>query len=300
LKNIEKKPPKPEDLVRLTDSILRTLAELSDLPTATTDLILQTLISSKISLFESQRRAFIAGMYSSASKFAEAVVILERAAENLTKSKAESQRLLARASSKSSSAAAVSGVGTLQDEDKKELEWLGGLQAKLEHLIRQNRLKAHAMLALQFTQKKEKEIAEISQGVAEMELDGSTTATTKAKASQQDVYLSDNLDRFLTEFDPANPRFYPLPPNKLEPVPMKPLFFDIAFNSVEYPRSNILKRLEGKERVGRVPQAKMEGVKKERGSQEQKKGVATEEKKAQEQGGSGLTGFLSGIWGGRK
>ncbi|KAJ3416761.1 signal recognition particle subunit srp68 [Chytridiales sp. JEL 0842] len=275
-KNVEKKPPKPEELVRITDNILKTIQELADLAIVQNDIVLQTVVSSKQTFFQSTRNLHLGRLYLQASKYIEAVVLFDRAAELLTQSRAESSRLISRASGKGSKkGAAASGIPTLADEDKVDLEWLSQEQGRLDSSIRSRKLRAHALLTIQ-AQKTGTGVVGLSQNISNLDLNDTTTTTVKKTT----VY--DNLDKFVLDFDPSNPQLIELPP-KMQPAPMKPLFFDIAGNSVDYPLTNIRRRLAGKERVAKGLDAMEDVVKSGEGETKE--------------GGSGLAGFLSGIWG---
>lgn len=79
------------------------------------------------------------------------------------------------------------------------------------------------------------------------------------------------MDTFVRSFNPKSPNLIAFPPEP-QPMPAKPLFFDIAYNAIEFPLSNISRRAAGLERKGR--------------------GEADNEGK-----GKGLLGVLGGFWG---
>jgi signal recognition particle subunit SRP68 len=91
--------------------------------------------------------------------------------------------------------------------------------------------------------------------------------------------LAEHLDEYLEEGDAlasGDGKLTKFPPDFL-PVPCKPLFFDLAWNHVEFPRVD--HKME-------VTPAKAKKVAQQQQQQEQ-----------QQQQTGGLSGFVKGLWG---
>ncbi|KAJ3094611.1 signal recognition particle subunit srp68 [Phlyctochytrium planicorne] len=258
----DKKQPSRDDLVRLCDNILQSLNEMAELPSVSSDAVLQAIIASKVSLVKARRASHIGEILLDLSRFGEASALFGRSLEHLTLSKSELQRL-------SSLASRGAGVST---EDTAELGWIDFQQKAEEKRAVAGTLTAHAKAAM--LAERSANVEAIGEQVRDIFLDGEGADKSQPMTQTDSAPVVQRLNEFIAELDVTNPHLADIPP-KLQPVPCKPVFFDIAYNGVEYPLENIQRRLVGKERVS-----------------------TTEEKKEfKESSSAGITGFLSGIWG---
>ncbi|XP_039595538.1 signal recognition particle subunit SRP68 [Polypterus senegalus] len=183
-----KRGPRPQDLIRLYDIILQSLAELPQLLGVEDDQNFQKEVSLKILVYKACRCFFIAQSYVMVKKWSEALVLYER----VLKYAQEVQ-------------ASASG-NTLKDlPDVQEL--ISKVNAE------KYSLQAAAILD--------------TDDAAEVPL------LTQVKDTKP---LCDRLDVF--RLDPTllgkQPNLVPFPPD-FQPVPCKPLFFDLALNHVTFP-----------------------------------------------------------------
>ncbi|KAJ3028192.1 signal recognition particle subunit srp68, partial [Rhizophlyctis rosea] len=66
--------------------------------------------------------------------------------------------------------------------------------------------------------------------------------------------LSSRLSTFVPTFNLTNPNLVDFPP-KFQPIAAKPLFFDLAFNGIEHPKTNIERRKDGLPRLEKGQEA---------------------------------------------
>ena len=184
--------------------------------------------------------------------------------EHITTSRADLSRLaskLSKSSSSSNSDILASIETELNDADL---------------LIRAGRVRSHAALVI-YVAENNNDIATVKRGIEGMSVvdqssssaTGVVTAAVAADVGLKDVIpLSEKLDDFITSFDSmAAPHLIDIPP-KMRPVPPKPYIFDVAFNEIEYPGSDH----DGDS--GNIAPSPIGG-----------------------KTGTGIGGFLSGIWG---
>ncbi|KAJ3170488.1 signal recognition particle subunit srp68 [Irineochytrium annulatum] len=303
----DRRTPRMEDLVRFCDTVLHTLSEIGDMQllqgsvslpkdaagagaeTSTQPgsvAFLQAMLGSKVALFKARRCLHLGEVFWTVqNKPAEAVALFDRAMDHLTRSKSDLVRLqsVGGGGGKKKGTKGAAPLAALPEEDLEEINWIAGQQKAAETMVRAAKMKLHARLAFEHAGKAGKEVQVISEGVENMNVDDE-------EAEKEVPLLVETMNKFRSAFDPANPRLIDFPP-KLQPVPSKPLFFDIAFNSIEYPIENIERRAAGKGRVAKKSAA-------EAGGKSQKKASGGNEGEAAESsGGSGIGGFLSGIWG---
>ncbi|XP_022089362.1 signal recognition particle subunit SRP68-like [Acanthaster planci] len=214
-----KKVTKPQDLIRIYDTILQNLAEIPQLAGLEDDDNLQQEIKAKSLKFKAFRCFYLAQSYTASKKWREASALYERVLKHIETANKEFKRV--------------------KGKTKNEL-------AELKHLTQKvNGLKysAHALSIL--------DSEEITEGVAQLEV-------TKDKRA-----VSERLHKYQDgpELATGKPNLVPFPPD-FQPIPCKPLFFDIALNQVELP--------------------------------------SLEDKLEQKPAAGGITGFLKGWWGGGK
>uniref|UniRef100_A0A8C2DAL9 Signal recognition particle subunit SRP68 n=1 Tax=Cyprinus carpio TaxID=7962 RepID=A0A8C2DAL9_CYPCA len=184
-----KRGPRPQDLIRLYDIILQSLAELSSLQGLEEDHTFQKEVALKTLVYKAYRCFYIAQSYVLVKKWSEALVLYERVLKYTREVQSK----------------AKSFNNSLKDlPDVQEL------------------------------------IAEVSaekyslQAAAILEKSGKTDSVAPS-----DVFtgpLSDRLDNF--RLDPTllskQPNLVQFPPD-FQPIPCKPLFFDLALNHVAFP-----------------------------------------------------------------
>uniref|UniRef100_A0A3Q3MBI1 Signal recognition particle subunit SRP68 n=1 Tax=Mastacembelus armatus TaxID=205130 RepID=A0A3Q3MBI1_9TELE len=187
-----KRGPRPQDLIRLYDIILQSLAELSTLQGLEDDHTFQKEVSLKMLVYKAYRCFFIAQSYVLVKKWSEALVLYERvlkyAKEVQSKAKSLNNRL-------------------------KDLPDIQELIAEVN--AEKYSLQAAAIL-------------------------GENTDETAEVPSQQlvkdNMPLCDRLEAF--RLDPSlvgkQPNLVQFPPD-FQPIPCKPLFFDLALNHVTFP-----------------------------------------------------------------
>lgn len=185
-----KRGPRPQDLIRLYDIILQSLAELSTLQGLEDDHTFQKEVSLKTLVYKAYRCFFIAQSYVLVKKWSEALVLYERV-----------------------------------------LKYAKEVQSKAKSL--NNRLKdlpdIQELIAEVNAEKYSLQAAAI--------LDTDETAEVPSQQLVKDnMPLCDRLEAF--RLDPSlvgkQPNLVQFPPD-FQPIPCKPLFFDLALNHVTFP-----------------------------------------------------------------
>ncbi|KAM7429566.1 signal recognition particle subunit srp68 [Porites harrisoni] len=198
-----RKTAKPEDLVRIYDTILQNLTDMAELPGINEDLTFSKEIAAKILQYKAQRCLFVAHSYLFSKKWPEAVSLYARVVSH-----------------------ASSAITHLQELDSIESQAINSLQELISQ-ARGFKCSAHASHIL------EKE--EVADEMCDMSLN--------------EKPLSSRLDHFVT--DPSltskKPQVISFPP-EFEPVPCKPLFFDLALNQVQFP--SLAHKVEEKKAAG--------------------------------------------------
>lgn len=230
---------RPQDLTRLYEIILQNLGELQSLPGLEDDLQYQQDIEAKAMAFKAFRCFYIALSLTGIRKWREAWSLYGRAQEYIEKALALGKTLgWGGDKSKVGNTSEILGGSTLVQELKKLLVDIEG-----------QKFAAHA------------------HGVLAGDEDGGPGAnltTTKSTSNQKTRKpLIERLHEYVE--DPAlastQDALFHLPPD-FKPVPCKPLFFDLAFNFVEFPELD--DKLEAKKQAA---------------------------------ASAGLTGFVKGLWG---
>lgn len=195
------KATKPEDLIRLYDSIIQSLTEVLQLPDLSEDEKITNMISVQITAYKAFRCFYIGQSYQQSKKWKESVSLYDRVQMY---TQASSNQLL----------------------DFSELKNLQEKIDGLSRLAQGHKFAAHAASIL--------EASELEAGTEK--LDVSSTV------------LAERLDTY-HEYKPLPKRlnFIQFPP-EMKPIPMKPLFFDLALNHVTLP--DISKRVEKKKESG--------------------------------------------------
>ncbi|KAG5853746.1 hypothetical protein ANANG_G00029560 [Anguilla anguilla] len=185
-----KRGPRPQDLIRLYDIILQSLAELSALQGLEEDHTFQKEVSLKTLVYKAYRCFFIAQSYVLVKKWSEALVLYERVLKYAREVQTKAKSL----------------NNSLQD------------LPDVQELISEVNAEKYSLQA------------------------AAILDTGDAAEAPQQLQVKDNkplcerLEAF--HLDPAllgkQPNLVPFPPD-FQPVPCKPLFFDLALNHVAFP-----------------------------------------------------------------
>jgi len=186
-----KKPIKPQDLVRLYETVMQNYNDIPKLAGLEEDLALKQEMEAKVVYCKALKCYYIALTYLNGQKWPEARALFQRATSYANKAK----------------------------NDKIVPEGMRQKMQDLMQLIESKQFMAHANSIL--------------------EAESNTTANAGDKAddaAKSAIPLIDRLDDYYE--DPnlvtGKPNLYPFPPS-FEPIPCKPLFFDLAREHVEFP-----------------------------------------------------------------
>jgi len=187
-----KKPVKPQDLVRLYDSVIQNYNDVPQLAGLEEDLGLKQEMEAKIVYCKANKCYFIALTYMAGQKWAETRALFQRASAYANKVKNDT---------------------LLPEAMRKEMQ-------ALMQLIESKQFMAHANSILE----------------AEGSSAPSDNAKAKVDAAKAAIPLLDRLDSYYEdpELTSGKPNLAPFPP-AFEPIPCKPLFFDLAREHVEFP-----------------------------------------------------------------
>uniref|UniRef100_A0AAY4A8P8 Signal recognition particle subunit SRP68 n=1 Tax=Denticeps clupeoides TaxID=299321 RepID=A0AAY4A8P8_9TELE len=185
-----KRGPRPQDLIRLYDIILQSLAELSTLQGMEEDRTFQKEMALKILVYKAYRCFFIAQSYVLVKKWSEALVLYERVLKYAREVQSKAKNL---------------------NNSLKDLP-------DVQELIAEVNAEKYSLQAAAI-------------------LDTEDVAETPSQLQVKDnTPLSERLENF--HLDPAlvskQPNLVQFPP-EFQPVPCKPLFFDLALNHVTFP-----------------------------------------------------------------
>uniref|UniRef100_A0A671YGS8 Signal recognition particle subunit SRP68 n=1 Tax=Sparus aurata TaxID=8175 RepID=A0A671YGS8_SPAAU len=180
-----KRGPRPQDLIRLYDIILQSLAELSTLQGLEDDHTFQKEVSLKTLVYKAYRCFFIAQSYVLVKKWSEALVLYERVLKYAKEVQSKAKNL---------------------NNSLKDLPDVQELIAEVN--AEKYSLQAAAIL-------------------------GESTFSTQVK---DNTPLCDRLETFRLDSTLVGkqPNLVQFPPD-FQPIPCKPLFFDLALNHVAFP-----------------------------------------------------------------
>ncbi|XP_053355113.1 signal recognition particle subunit SRP68 [Clarias gariepinus] len=185
-----KRGPRPQDLIRLYEIILQSLAELSTLQGLEEDRVFQKEVALKTLVYKAYRCFFIAQSYVVVKKWSEALVLYERVLKYAKEVQSKAKNL---------------------NNSLKDLP-------DVQELIAEVNSEKYSLQAAAILDKDD---------------------VTEAPAQQQvkdNKPLSERLDTF--HIDPSllgkQPNLVQFPPD-FQPIPCKPLFFDLALNHVAFP-----------------------------------------------------------------
>ncbi|KAG0274442.1 signal recognition particle subunit srp68 [Linnemannia exigua] len=206
-----------QNLVKAYDNVVQNLTAIQEIPGVAADTLLASEVGNKLVYYKAWRCFFTATAYSKLSRHVEAIALFDRAQSYATQIRSG----LGRASSHGSGNDADSFNVTEKD-----------LQ-EIESKIRGRKCQVHAAWYLE----NGKEGGEgIEDKLSSMSLD---------EKSLDEPALIKRLDSYPTSItskaNPTVPHLVDFPP-ALQPIPAKPLFFDIAFNHMDYNHDALAER----------------------------------------------------------
>jgi len=213
---------KPENVVKLYDTIQQVINEIKELPFIDSDVSLSALLSIKTWYYKACRCLSCAKLYVDDSKIPESLALLLRANSYISNSKLEIDTILRKITGKKTLSTEIS------EEDIQELENFKVKSEEVSEKIRKLRIEQKAKYCL-----------------SNLEEDASSTEDLTKKEKTRKILVSHMDDYATDEFDKNDPRLIEFPPN-FEPIPCKPLFFDIASNKVDYSMDRLHLRASGK------------------------------------------------------
>ncbi|KAF9376439.1 signal recognition particle subunit srp68 [Podila verticillata] len=210
-----------QNLVKAYDNIVQNLAAIQELPGVAADMKLTSEVENKLTFYKGWRCFFTATAYSKLSRHVEAIALFDRAQAYATQIRSNLGR---------SSKPEADSIDVTEQE-----------LADLESKIRGRKCQVHAAWYLEAGHGEN-----IEDKLSSMSLD---------EKSLDEPALIKRLDTYPTSItskaNPTVPHLVDFPP-ALQAIPAKPLFFDIAFNHMDYNHDTIA------ERSGR-PKAQNEG-----------------------------------------
>ncbi|KAJ3013960.1 signal recognition particle subunit srp68 [Thoreauomyces humboldtii] len=249
----KKKLARPTDALTIYDESLKEVNELRAFSVLDTDVGMQNYLDATLCLVDAEKALSAGGAFATRKEHSESLVLFDRASEFVAQARANAE-VVARLEG--------SGVDSGIDVDKLKQD----IQA-VDMKVRSAKVREQARAFLD-ERKNPTGVNALEQGVADLDL--------KEKPPVVELPLAERLDTFVTSFDPANPNLVAFPPN-VRPVPYKPMFFDLAFNGIDFPTRNTERRAAG---LGRLKRSEAE--------------AKTEEEADK---GKGLLGVLGGFWG---
>ncbi|CAG8439666.1 7635_t:CDS:10 [Scutellospora calospora] len=201
---------KYQDIVKLYDNVLQSLNEIKDLPSVQDNLTFSQEIDAKIWYFKAWRTLYVASAYAVLNKDCEAISLFGRAQEYTSQAKS-----------------AFSQV-TLPDKDDVLVVTLKEVE-ELENIIRGFRCKARATWHLRHCGSDD---SDVTKKLGELTID----EKSKSDIKDEEIPLIERLHQYPSNLTMNNPHLINFPP-EFTPIPAKPLFFDIAFNHVDFPSS---------------------------------------------------------------
>ncbi|KAI4894849.1 hypothetical protein NFI96_018294, partial [Prochilodus magdalenae] len=185
-----KRGPRPQDLIRLYDIILQSLAELSTLQGLEEDHTFQKEVALKTLVYKAYRCFFIAQSYVLVKKWSEALVLYERVLKYAREVQSKAKNL---------------------NNSLKDLP-------DVQELIAEVNAEKYSLQAAAILDKEDVAEAPVQQQV------------------KDNTPLSERLDTFSLDSSllGKQPNLVQFPPD-FQPIPCKPLFFDLALNHVAFP-----------------------------------------------------------------
>ena len=198
-----KKAPKPTDYMRLYDSIIQSILEVENLPGIVEDKDMQAELSAQKTALQALRSFYIAQVYVNEKKWAEAMALYDRVIERANE--------------------AVTAMNVLGKCKEFDFVDMSSLESLVE-TIAFNRYRVHSFAVLDGVKK--------SDDSSPPDVD-----STIPLLERLDVYYEDPSVSSLSPRKPNQkvPQFTSSYPPSFEPVPFKPVFFDLALNHHSFP-----------------------------------------------------------------
>ncbi|KAG9320402.1 hypothetical protein KVV02_005220 [Mortierella alpina] len=201
-----------QNLVKAYDNVVQNLAAIQELPGVAADVKLSAEVENKVLYYKGWRCFFTATAYSKLSRHVEAIALFDRAQAYATQIRSGLGR----------SAGSESDVDSFNVTEK-ELQ-------EMEAKIRGRKCQVHAAWYLEN---------------GEDSIEERITAMSLEEKSLDEPALIKRLDTYPTSItskaNPTVPHLVDFPP-ALQPIPAKPLFFDIAFNHMDYNHDALAER----------------------------------------------------------
>ncbi|CAI7777671.1 unnamed protein product [Closterium sp. NIES-53] len=246
------KPARPEDLIRLYDTLLQNASDLADLAASGRDArveekALQAQLEANKACYQACRAFYVALAYQAAGKDAEAYVVFGRAAADAEQAATGLQQLQEGSGAQGGKGKSKGkGKGKGKDKASEETEEEREVQ---EVVVRSKaqRCAIHARATLDAIRAKDP--AALEKGVAELSL--------RAKDKQVDAkYMTENLNEFVSavtvDSTPGSklvPHIARVPP-PFQAVPCRPIVLDTALNAINFPDLAGRAKKEGKKAGG--------------------------------------------------
>lgn len=214
-----KKLPKPSDFIRLYDAIIQSLGDIMNLSGVDEDQEFLDEISAQKLAFQAYRCFYVAQIQVGEKKWAEAMALYDRVLEHAKE--------------------ALQAMNTVKKN--KEYDFINVVL--LEELIEKiafNRYRVHSLAVLDGVRKKEPD-------------NDSNVDTSTPLMDRLDVYHDDPAVSSLASNKPNQkvPSFTSSYPPSFEPVPCKPIFFDLALNHNTFPSlESKLATKQGQQKAG--------------------------------------------------
>ncbi|CAI5987420.1 unnamed protein product [Closterium sp. NIES-65] len=242
------KPARPEDLIRLYDTLLQNASDLGDLAASGRDAraeekALQAQLEANKACYQACRAFYVALAYQAAGKDAEAYVVFGRAAADAEQAAKGLQQL-------QEGSGAQGGKGKSKGKGKDKASEQTAEEREVEEVVvrsKAQRCAIHARATLDAIRAKDP--AALEKGVAELSL--------RAKDKQVDAkYMTENLNEFVSavtvDSTPGSklvPHIARVPP-PFQAVPCRPIVLDTALNAINFPDLAGRAKKEGKKAGG--------------------------------------------------
>ncbi|KAG0229753.1 signal recognition particle subunit srp68 [Actinomortierella wolfii] len=210
-----------QNLVKAYDNVVQNLAEIRQLSGVASDHQLAAEVDNKLTYYKGWRCFFTATAYAKLSRHVEAIALFDRAQTYATEVRSGLARL--------PRSAVTNGHQDAFHVTEQEL-------ADLESKIRGRKCQVHAAWYLEHGHQQENADAALNDQLSSMSLD-EKSLDEPALIKRLDTYPSS----ITSKAHPRVPHLVDFPP-ALEPIPAKPLFFDIAYNHMEYKMDRIAER----------------------------------------------------------
>ncbi|CAI5989823.1 unnamed protein product [Closterium sp. NIES-64] len=243
------KPARPEDLIRLYDTLLQNASDLGDLAASGRDAraeekALQAQLEANKACYQACRAFYVALAYQAAGKDAEAYVVFGRAAADAEQAAKGLQQL-------QEGSGAQGGKGKSKGKGKDKASEHTAEEREVEEVVvrsKAQRCAIHARATLDAIRAKDPSALE--KGVAELSLRAKDKQQVDAK------YMTENLNEFVSavtvDSTPGSklvPHIARVPP-PFQAVPCRPIVLDTALNAINFPDLAGRAKKEGKKAGG--------------------------------------------------